>query len=290
MAEKPLAAWPAGERSNFKRHAQMKRMKIVFLGGGHITSALIAGLRLARYEHSIVVHDRNEHKLHALRREFHVEIARDLKSAVAQAGMLMIAVRPASVSELMREIAQSGAARRPMIAVSLAAGIPLKKLRKLVGAPVRWARAMPSPVCRIGRGLTVVAFDHGLSANNHRLVRKFFAQVGPVLDLPEEKFDAFTASFSPSYGYHALTTLAAAAQATGLDRKTALAAAAHALADSIFYWREGGQELEDMQREAATPGGTAAATIAAMDRAGYRKVVAAGLKAGIAQGRRNAKL
>ena len=31
---------------------------IVFLGGGRITSAMVAGLRLARTKHKLVVHDR----------------------------------------------------------------------------------------------------------------------------------------------------------------------------------------------------------------------------------------
>ena len=39
----------------------------VFLGGGRITGALVAGLRLAGYAGEIVVYDRNPEKLRALR-------------------------------------------------------------------------------------------------------------------------------------------------------------------------------------------------------------------------------
>ena len=262
----------------------------VFLGGGRITAALIAGLRLAKYEQPIVVHDRNEHKLRALRREFHVEVAGNWKSAVEQADVLIVAVRPASVRELLGEIAESGVLKSSTFAVSLAAGVPLSKLKKWLGPPVRWARAMPSPVCRIRRGLTAVAFDGAVSPRQRTLVRKLFLRVGEVVELPEKQFDAFTGSFSPSHGYHALATLAAAARAAGLEHKTALTAAAHALADGISYWRESGEELSELLQEAATPGGTAAATMKAMDGAGYRKAVAAGLRAGVKQARRNAKL
>src|ERR1017187_12750 len=72
----------------------------VFLGGGRITSALVAGLRLAGYEQGIVVYDRNPEKMRALRRETPVQIARDLKSALLRAEMLIVAVRPASVAEI----------------------------------------------------------------------------------------------------------------------------------------------------------------------------------------------
>jgi len=86
-----------------------------------------------------------------------------------------------------------------------------------------------------------------------------------------------------------VNALAKAAQAAGLDAKTALIAAAHALGDGIAYWRESGASLTELLDEATTPGGTAAATMAAMTRAGYEKAVAKGVAAGMAQARRNAK-
>jgi pyrroline-5-carboxylate reductase len=150
--------------------------------------------------------------------------------------------------------------------------------------------AMPSPVCRIGHGLTAVAYDRGVSLADRRRVREFFELVGPVLEIPEARFDAFSGAYSPSHGYHALATLAAAAEAAGLDRKTALTAGAHAFAEAILYWRESGQTLAELLREAATPGGIAAATLEAMKRYGYEKAVAEGLRAGIRRARLNARL
>lgn len=260
----------------------------VFLGGGRITGALAAGMRLAGDRRRIVAYDRNPAKVRALRRESHLEIARDLKSAVANAGLLIIAVRPGSVKEMLREVSRCGAAP-PRLCVSLAAGIPFHNLRKWLGTPVRWVRAMPSPVCRIGRGLTPVSFDRGVAKNDRARVRKLFALVGPVIDLPESQMDAITATHSPTHGYHALANLAQAARRAGLNRKAALIAAAHALSDSIAYWRESEVELDELLHEAATPGGIAAATMAAMDRAGYARVVRKGLAAGIAEARRNAR-
>jgi pyrroline-5-carboxylate reductase len=261
----------------------------VFLGGGHITSALIAGLRLARYGGRIIVHDRNPGKLRALRHEFRIESAGDLKSAVAQADILIVAVRPASVAEMLNEVQRSGAIKKTVLAISLAAGIPIRKLRARFGPPVQWARAMPSPVSRIGRGLTAVAFDRQVSKRSRKQVRELFARVGPVLEIPENRFDIFTATFSPSHGYHALAALAKVAGNAGLSRELALTSAAHALGDSIFYWRQSGEKLDVLLSEAATPGGTAAATMAAMDRAGYARAIARGLKAGVERGRKNAR-
>jgi pyrroline-5-carboxylate reductase len=258
----------------------------VFLGGGRITSALISGLRLAKYEAPIVVYDRHVQKLRQLKKLYGVSIERDLRRAVKRAKILVIAVRPASVGDLLGEI---GNVDRMLTAVSLAAGVPFANLRSALGPRVRWARAMPSPASRSGRGLAALAFDRGLPSVAKREVKSLFAKVGQVVEIPERQFDAFTATHSCSHGYHALGTLASEAAKLGLDRKTALTAAAHALADGIMMWREGSTSLETLLDEAATPGGIAAATHEAVRRAGYDRAVAAGLAAGIKQARKNAR-
>jgi len=260
----------------------------VFLGGGRITSALAAGLRLAGDAREIVVYDRNPAKLRALRRVTGIEAARDLKSAIAWAEMLIVAVRPASVAGMLDEIEACGV-RAPKLCVSLAAGIPLRTLRGRIGAEARWVRAMPSPVCRIARGLTALSFDGGFTKSERRCVTALFERVGAVVEVPESRYDAFTVTYSSSHGYHALETLAKAAQDAGLDRANALTAAAHALGDGILYWRESGKDLADLLHEAATPGGIAAATMSAMDAAGYARAVKSGIRAGIRQARVNAR-
>jgi pyrroline-5-carboxylate reductase len=260
---------------------------VVFLGGGRITNALLAGLRLAKDRRQVIVYDRHPEKLRQLKKLYGAAIERDLREAVRAAGILIVAVRPSSVAELLQEV---GAIDRPQIAVSLAAGVPLANLRRWLGPPVHWARAMPSPACRTRNGLTALAWDRRFPANRKKEIKQLFAQVGAVLDIEERRFDAFTVTFSCSHGYHAVATLAKEAEKLGLDRKTALLAASHALGDAITTWRAGGTSLEELLHEAATPGGTAAATMEGMNRAGYGRAVQKGLAAGFSRSRKNAKL
>jgi pyrroline-5-carboxylate reductase len=277
---KEVWAYPHGTKTVMKA--------TVFLGGGRITSALAAGLRLAGDERQLIAYDRHPKKLRALQRESRVEIARNLKAAIESAAMLIVAVRPASVKQMLGEVADSGA-KPPKLCISLAAGIPLKNLLASLGS-VHWVRAMPSPVCRIRRGLTPLTFDASVTKVERSEVRRLFEKVGPLLEIPERQMDVITATHSPTHGYHALATLAKAAQNAGLDRDTALMAAAHALSDGTIYWRESGLSLDELLHEAATPGGIAAATMTAMDKAGYARGVERGVAAGIRRARQNAKL
>jgi pyrroline-5-carboxylate reductase len=258
----------------------------VFLGGGRITTALIAGLRLARYTEPILVHDRNQHKMAQLKRQYGVATEPDLHRAVSQARVLIIAVRPDAVKQLLSAVAS---VRRPLIAVSVAAGVRLSMLRRLLGRPVRWARAMPSPTCRMRLGLTALAYSRAMPTPDRKRVKNFFSLVGPVLEIDESKFDAFTVSYSVSHGYHSVATLARAAEHLGLDRRTALTAASHAIAAGILALRESNSSVQELLHEAATPGGIAAIVMNTMDSAGYERMVEQALHAGMARARQNAR-
>jgi pyrroline-5-carboxylate reductase len=272
----------------------LPREKLLFLGGGRITSAILEGLRRARFNGAIAVYDRHPNKSKKLARQFGVRVARDLSTALADASIVIIAVRPKSVGALLESIAprvrslSHGAARQP-IAVSLAAGIPFAQLRGPLGRRIRWARAMPSPASSTGRGLTALVFDRAFPRATEKRVRALFASVGVIVEIPESKFDVFTTTYSVSHGYHALSVLSAAAMKLGLDRKTAETAAAHALADGILSWREKGWKLSELLHEAATPGGIAAAVMESEKSAGYSKLVERALRAGVARARSQRK-
>lgn len=259
----------------------------VFVGGGRITSALLAGLRRAKYRGPLVVCDHHPEKLRQLNKLYGVKTEQNLHRAIVRARVLVLAVRPASLNGLLQQISP---VNRPLPVVSLAAGVPVASLRKRLPPPIRWARAMPSPACRSGQGLTALTFARDFPAVAKRDVRNLFTMVGQVLEIPERKFDAFTLTYSCSHGYHALATLARSAEKLGLNRKTALIAAAHAIADGIIAWRDGHIPLETLLQEATTPGGIAASVIESMNHAGYKEVVMRGLAEGLSRARQNSKL
>ncbi len=208
-----------------------------------------------------------------------------IDKAVAEADRLIIAVRPDSVRALLGELQNLPL---PSIGISLAAGIPLSPLKRLAPS-MRWARAMPSPVCRSGHGLTGLVFEPAFPQRQRRAIKQFFGKTGTVVEVPENQFDVFTVTYSSSHGYHALAALARAAQDLGLDRNIAMTAAAHALADGIQYFRDSKSSLPELLQEATTPGGIAGTVMATMESGGYGKAVKRGLQAGLARARKNSR-
>lgn len=252
---------------------------------------MISGLRLASYAEPIIVHDRSDERMRLLRREFRIAVEPDFACAVSHAQVIVLAVRPDAASEMLHHLdqalRQSNAAHSKTL-VSVMAGLPLAWLRKRVTARVDWIRAMPSPLCESGNGLTALAYGRGCSPRARAMAKRLFAAFGQVLEISESHFDAFTVIYSPSHGVHALSALTNAGLQFRLPRRTALIAAAHALSAAQAAPQQK-VNLERMVRQAATPGGTAEATMAGMDAAGYREAVAKGVKAGVARARSMAR-
>ncbi|HXZ18983.1 MAG TPA: NAD(P)-binding domain-containing protein [Candidatus Acidoferrales bacterium] len=263
---------------------------IVFLGGGHITASLIAGLRGAspklRGRARIVVHDRNPQKLRSLARRFAIEAEPSLHHAVQHAGILIVAVRPQDVIPLL-----AGARQIPKRAmcVSLAAGVPLSALRRACRQTVAWARAMPSPASRNRRGLTALVFDRAFPSRARQRVKSLFGRVGPTVVIPEREFDAFTVVYSTSQGYHALAARVSAARRLGLSPRTAFLAAAHGMVEGVRALEENPGAASNLLAEAATPGGIAAEVIRVMRARGYDRLVERAYRAGLARARRMAR-
>jgi pyrroline-5-carboxylate reductase len=257
----------------------------VFLGGGRITGALVAGLRHAGVRGRIVVYDRHAEKLEQLRSRFGVHPQPNLRRAVAQADLLLVAVRPPDVLPLLETIAAIGPLPSRTVAVSLAAGAPLRALRGALGPRVEWARAMPSPACRNARGLTALAFDRSAGTAARRRVRGLFERVGAVVQIPEREFDAFTVVYSTSQGIHALAARIRAARKIGLSPRTSSLAAAHALVEGVRALGEGDTGLDELLAEAATPGGIAAKVMEVMHAGAYDRLVERAFRAGMARAR-----
>jgi len=161
-----------------------------------------------------------------LRRAYGAIEQPDLATGLRCAQLIVLAVRPDAAEEMLRELdvaLERGGNREPRkILVSVMAGLPLAWLRKRIRARVRWARAMPSPLCESGKGMTALAFGSGCAKETREAVYRLFATFGHVVVLPERHFDAFTVIYSPSHGVHALSALADAGVEAGLSRKTAL--------------------------------------------------------------------
>ena len=119
-------------------------MRIAFIGGGNMSTALIGGL-LARgvAAAELSVADPSVAQIDRLRRDFGVHATTDNVSAARDAELVALAVKPQDMADVARGLVAELATRRRIV-VSVAAGIPLESLTGWLGGQAALVRAMPN--------------------------------------------------------------------------------------------------------------------------------------------------
>jgi len=265
-------------------------MRITFIGGGHMSTGLVGGLRARGVPgDDLCVTDVLTGQLERLQAGYGVRTTTDNAAAVRDAGLVVLAVKPQDMAAAATGIAGALAERRPTV-VSIAAGIRIHSLVEWLGEGVPVVRAMPNRPALIGAGVTAACAGPGIGPAERAAVDAVLSTVGPLVWLEEEaQMDAVTAvsGSGPAYFFLLIEALEDAGTALGLPRATARQLAVHTALGAGRMAAEGTEEPATLREQVTSPGGTTAAALAVLDRAGLRGIVATAVAAAA---RRSAEL
>jgi len=127
--------------------------------------------------------------------------------AVAGAGIVIVAVKPAMVPDLLAEIADS--LEPGTLVVSVAAGVTIATFEKHLPAGVAVIRSMPNTPAVVGMAVTGLSAGTRSTAAQMDLATALFETVGEVLVVPEEKIDALStiSGSGPAYVFYLIEQL-----------------------------------------------------------------------------------
>jgi pyrroline-5-carboxylate reductase len=251
----------------------IKDKKVGFLGAGNMGEAIIKGLLQAGLvpSSSIAATDARAERLQQIARQYGIRPAASNRDLVAEADVVILAVKPQIMSTVLEEIA--GAVDRHRLLISVAAGVPVVALREALGRPARLIRVMPNTPALVLEGVTAIARAEGLEAGDLELAQELFGAVGRVVVLDEEHLDAVTglSGSGPAYVAIVIESLADGGVRMGLDRATAMILAAQTVLGSARLLMETGLHPGQLKDMVASPGGTTIAGIAALEEGGVRR-------------------
>lgn len=193
-----------------------------------------------------------------------------VQADVEPADGAVVAVKPGDVEAACASIAAAGTSR----VLSIAAGVPLARLERALGGSgaVSVVRAMPNMGALIGAG--AAAISPGRAANDEDLTwaESILGAVGTVVRLPEALLDAVTglAGSGPAYLFMMAEALIDAGVLVGLPRLTSQALVQQTLLGAARLLVETDDSPEALRAAVTSPGGTTAAGLAALERAGLR--------------------
>jgi pyrroline-5-carboxylate reductase len=256
---------------------------IALIGGGNMARGIIGGLlgqgaSAAR----LTVAEPNETGRLSLQRDFGVATTADNAAAVAAARVVILAVKPQLMSDVVRALAPALQAGKPLV-VSVAAGIRADRLQQWLGSGIPVVRSMPNRPALIGAGATGLYADATLSAENRQLAEQVMASTGLCVWVRrEDDIDAVTAlsGSGPAYFFRLAELMAEAGVAQGLEPDVARKLAAQTLAGAgQLVAAEAQPDLARMRAEVTSKGGTTEAALNCFAEQGFEQLVAAAMAA-----------
>lgn len=266
---------------------------MAFVGAGSIAEALLRGLIAAGIAgpDTIILTNRSDRgRLERLAATYGVRTTPDKREALAAAGIVVLAVKPADAPAALAEcraalafaraVAPAGAPARQAVAqfpllVSVVAGLRTTALEAWLPEGARVVRAMPNTSCSVGESATALAVGRWAGAADLDAATSIFEAVGLTAVVDEDLLDAVTglSGSGPAYLYLFLEAMTEAGTALGLDAGLAYRLALQTIRGAAETARQTGENPADLRRRVSSPGGTTLAGLAALEGAGFRQAV-----------------
>jgi pyrroline-5-carboxylate reductase len=249
--------------------------KLAVLGAGKMGATLVRALcaRGLLAPGEVVATTRHAPTARDVAARLGIEVATDNRQAAAGAEVVLLAVKPQALAEVLGEIAP--VLRPEQILVSIVASATTAFIEGHLTAPLPVVRAMPNTPSLVGAGMTALCPGRHAGAEHLERARALFAAVGRTLLLDEKHMDAVTAlsASGPAFVYVVLESLAEGGVKVGLPRGIATELAAQACLGAAAMVLETGEHPALLKDAVTTPAGCTIDGLLQLEEGGLRVTV-----------------
>jgi pyrroline-5-carboxylate reductase len=261
-------------------------MKITFIGGGNMATALAGGLIKKGWPAGdIRVVDIDAQARERIARELGVHAHADLQRALEGTDCIVFAVKP----QQMREVAERlTPLLRGALVITIAAGIRAADLSRWLGGHSRIVRAMPNTPALALAGMTGLYTSGQTSAEDRERAEQILGAAGTTLWVTnEEQMDAITAvsGSGPAYVFYFLEALEEAASELGFTASAARMLALETFRGSVKLACESTESAATLRARVTSKGGTTERALAELDARCVRQAIVGAVRAAQARSR-----
>lgn len=257
-------------------------MKVAIIGAGNMGGAIARGLANGHYikAEEITVSNPSQPKLDLLKAEHpHIHITNSNKEAAEGADIVIIAVKPWKVEEVLKPLRL----RQPQILVSVAAGLTFENLAHFVDPEMPIFRVIPNTAIAECASMTPIAARNA-SDEQIKMMIDLFNEMGFAILIEEKQFAAATALTSCGIAY-VLKYVQAAMQAgveMGIRPNDAMKMVAQTVegAAQLLLKNEHTHPVLEIEK-VTTPGGITIKGVNALEHEGFTSAVIKALKASV---------
>jgi pyrroline-5-carboxylate reductase len=256
----------------------MANKKMVIIGGGNLGSSIARGLIEGGFimPADLTVTKRNVETLSLLGGQG-VNIETDNRKAVKAADVVLIAIKPYNVKEVLEEIGPALNPKKHLL-ISVVTGVWISQLEEILGKQVPVFRAMPNTAIAIRESMTCICHKNA-SLGQVQWVTDMFSHLGISVSIDEKLMDAATVLGACGIAY-ALRFIRANIQGgieIGFDASTASLIAAQTIKGAAELLIKGNRHPEEEIDKVTTPKGCTIAGLNEMEHQGFSSSLIKGI-------------
>ena len=232
------------------------RQRVAVLGLGKIGGILLQGLLKAGLAPGNVrATVRHAERAQRLSEQLRLAVSTDNRAAVRGADLVLIAVKPQNVAELLDQVRPD--VTPAALVVSAAASVPTGFIEGHLDEGVAVVRAMPNTPCQVSAGMTGLCRGKHATDAHLDAARQLFDTVGRTVVVDEKHMDAVTglSASGPAFIYVILESLAEAGVKIGLPRDVSTLLSAQTLLGAAKVALDTGDHPALLKDAVTTPAG-----------------------------------
>ncbi|HBX70961.1 MAG TPA: pyrroline-5-carboxylate reductase [Chloroflexi bacterium] len=251
--------------------------KITFIGSGAMAEAMISGMirnQLAQPE-ALWAADPRIDRLVELQQRYGIQYATTNVEAVSLADVVVLSVKPQVLQRVLNDLKSH--LEPEALVLSIVAGAPIQKISEGLNHKLV-VRSMPNTPAQIGQGITVWTAAKAVSTDRLEMARQILGALGEEIFLEDEYYLDMATALSgsgPAYVFLFMEAMVDAGVHLGFERHIAEKLVAQTVRGSVDYFtkRDDPVHLARLRNQVTSPGGTSAAALYYLEKAGFRTAI-----------------
>ncbi len=251
--------------------------KIAFIGPGVMAEAMIAGLirQEVAQPGSLAAAGPRLERMEQLKAGYGIAVYTDNAEAACDADVVVLSVKPQRLERVLEGL--EGKLKPSALILSIVAGASIDKI--IAGLNHNLVvRSMPNTPAQIGEGITVWTEAEGVSPEQHEMARRILGALGVEIFVEEENYLDMATALSgtgPAYVFLFMEAMVDAGVHLGFPRRIAEELVAQTVRGSVDYYQTRGDpvHLARLRNQVTSPGGTSAAALYYLEKAGFRTAI-----------------
>ncbi len=261
-------------------------MRIAFIGGGNMASALIGGLFASQTEiEKIQVADPNPQVRAQLEEKWPVSCFEHAVQAIEAVDTVVLAVKPQVMPAVLKEI--SDLISSGQLLISIVAGIPVSQIAAQLASSPAIIRTMPNTPALVGLGITALYAGEGCSPAQRQMAGELMQAAGEIVWLERENLlDIVTAvsGSGPAYFFYLIEAMRNAAVRLGLPENIAEKLALHTANGASAMALQSNVDVAELRRRVTSRGGTTQAALEQLEIGHFADLVDSAISAATRRG------